>query len=93
VTERIGLQFRLEFFNVFNKVQFTSGYAVKTTLATDGYACTVNNVGDASFTTRCPSGVTNRVSWDRATEQDAFFGQATADRGPREIQYALKFTF
>jgi hypothetical protein len=93
LTERVGLQFRMEFYNLFNKVQFKAGDNLKRTLATDGYACSVNNVGDAAFATRCPNGVTNLVSWDRATEQVKDFGQATRDKGPREIQYALKFTF
>lgn len=92
VTERVGLQFRLEFYNLFNKVQFRADN-LNNTLATTGYACTTNNVGDVNFATRCPSGVTNLVSWDRATEGDRNFGQLTGDRGPREIQYALKFTF
>jgi hypothetical protein len=93
VTERIGLQFRIEFFNLFNRVQFRADQ-LNTTLATDGYACTINNVGDANFGTRCPNGVTNIVSWDRATEGDPNFGSLDSpDRGPREIQYALKITF
>ena len=63
------------------------------TLATTGYACDSKNVGDVNFATRCPNGVTNLVSWNRATDADINFGQLTGDRGPREIQYALKFTF
>ena len=93
VTERVGLQFRMEFYNLFNKVQFRPGDSLNHSLTTGAYACTVNNQADANFPTRCPNGVTNLVSWDRATEQVTSFGQATRDRGPREIQYALKFTF
>jgi hypothetical protein len=37
--------------------------------------------------------VTNTVHWDRATQQTGNFGQVNGDRGPREIQYALKLTF
>ena len=93
VTERVGLQFRMEFYNLFNKVQFRPGDSLNHVLASDGFACTVKNQGDATFASRCPGGVTNRVSWNRATDQVTAFGQATRDKGPREIQYALKFTF
>jgi hypothetical protein len=91
VTERVGLQFRMEFYNLFNKVQFRPGDSLNHVLASDGYACTTKNLTGPG--TRCPDGVTNRVSWDRASEQVTSFGQATRDKGPREIQYALKFTF
>ncbi|OLB21133.1 MAG: hypothetical protein AUH15_09875 [Acidobacteriales bacterium 13_2_20CM_55_8] len=92
LTERVGMQFRLEFYNLFNKVQFRADN-LNNTLATTGYACDSKNVGDVNFATRCPNGVTNLVSWNRATDADINFGQLTGDRGPREIQYALKFTF
>ena len=111
VTERVGLQFRMEFYNLFNKVQFRPGDSLNHVLASDGFACTVNNAPNtipggkldptktgnagtiASFATRCNNQITNRVSWNRATDQATAFGQATRDKGPREIQYALKFTF
>jgi len=89
----VGLQFRMEFYNLFNKVQLRPGDSLNHVLASDGFACTVKNQGDATFASRCPGGVTNRVSWNRATDQVTAFGQATRDKGPREIQYALKFTF
>jgi carboxypeptidase family protein/TonB-dependent receptor-like protein len=98
LTERVGLQFRMEFYNLFNTVQFRADQ-VNVNLATGGYACDINNVGDGQFAARCPNGVTNTVSWDRTgnlfgtAEQDINFGRATQDRGPREIQYALKITF
>jgi hypothetical protein len=37
--------------------------------------------------------VTNRVSWDPAAMESSSFGQVTRDKGPREIQYQLKFEF
>jgi len=94
--ERVQLQFRMEFFNVFNKVQFRSNSedvtGVDNDLIDSAFACTATfQTGDpATFATLCPSGVTNRVV---APAGHATFGQAQSDKGPREIQYALKITF
>jgi hypothetical protein len=94
VTERVGIQLRFEFYNLFNKTQFRTDQGLfNSSIASGGYACSTTNQADAAFATRCPSGVTNLVSWDRANEQTGNFGQVNGDKGPREIQYAIKFTF
>ena len=101
VGERVTLQFRMEFFNVFNKVQF-KGFSEDITgihndIVNSGFACTSLAATDpntsAQFATLCPGGVTNRVAWNFATNGTSNFGQAAADKGPREIQYSLKIEF
>jgi hypothetical protein len=98
VTERVGIQFRLEFYNVFNKTQFRTDSLTgpgNNNLTTGGFGCTANNQtgNPGGFAANCPNGVTNKVTWDPATQENGNFGRLTNDRGPREIQYALKFTF
>jgi hypothetical protein len=94
VTERVTLQFRMEFYNVFNKVQFlgnsAGGNFVNNQISNNNHVCTAANVGVAS--SACfgkPISNTTVGAFDLATN----FGQATKDKGPREIQYALKITF
>jgi Carboxypeptidase regulatory-like domain len=99
--ERVNLQFRLDFFNLFNKVQFKGNSeditGIDTNLIDTGYACTAvaQNAPDTSaqFATSCPNGVTNRVAWDFANNGNVAFGQVQHDKGPREIQYSLKIEF
>jgi hypothetical protein len=94
VTERVNLQFRLELYNLFNKAQFRTDQGLfNSSIASGAFACASTNVSNVNFAARCPDGVTNLVSWDRSTEQTSNFGQVNGDRGPREIQYALKITF
>jgi hypothetical protein len=94
VTERFNLQFRMEFFNLFNKVQFlgnAQGFSgINNTLSSNGLACTAAKVGTTGDP--CFGRPANTVLWTNA-DRNAVFGQATKDRGPREIQYALKLTF
>ncbi|HMK31479.1 MAG TPA: carboxypeptidase regulatory-like domain-containing protein [Terriglobales bacterium] len=78
VKERVTMQFRMEFFNLFNKVQFLGNFQSTTNVTTlyDSGAtkCATSN-------TICSASV------------NPTFGQATVDKGPREIQYALKINF
>jgi hypothetical protein len=120
LTERIGLQFRLEFFNVFNKAQFRADQN-NFQLAASATACDAVNNGilhdtdptsglTGTYSTSCfgrtpgtVAYVTKQIADPNATGINAgrtigsdvqgSFGQITKDRGPREIQYALKFTF
>ena len=85
LTERVSMQFRMEFFNLFNKVQF---------LGNSGDATFLNNIWSNSIdactvTSPCPGQPVNTI----AGTLDPEFGQSTRTRGPREIQYGLKITF
>jgi hypothetical protein len=99
--ERVTMQFRMDFFNLFNKVQFRGNSeditGIDTNLINQAFACTAAAQADpttnAQFTASCPSGVTNRVVWDFPTSGNATFGQVQHDKGPREIQYSLKVDF
>jgi hypothetical protein len=97
VGERVTLQFRMDFFNVFNKVQFKGNSedvtGIDTNLINDAFACTANVQSDPRFATLCPSGVTNHVVWNFVTNGNQQFGQVQHDKGPREIQYSLKIEF
>ena len=89
VTERVNVQFRMEFFNFFNKAQFRADQ-INQQLAGSAVACTA--------TTPCAGYATNTVQYNFASNGNQNFGQAGSngspgDRGPREIQYALKITF
>lgn len=88
VSERVGLQFRFEFFNLFNKTQFRADQ-VGLQLANGATACTA-----AALNPECSGRAVNSVAFDFATQgQTTTFGKASRARSPREIQYALKLTF
>ena len=82
LTEKLQLQFRMEFFNAFNHTQFKS---VDTDFNASDLALddpTTNADGDAINATRIISSTPGST-----------FGQAQSTRGPREIQYGLKLIF
>jgi len=82
LTEKLKLQFRMEFFNAFNHTQFKS---VDTDFNASDLALndpTTNTDGDAVNATRIISSTPGST-----------FGQAQSTRGPREIQYGLKLIF
>jgi hypothetical protein len=99
LTERFVMQFRMEFYNFFNTPQFRADN-VQNQLASGAQACT----GAASDPAVCQGHAANTVGWSFAGNGGSIpsygqsnFGQAGAlgvgDKGPREIQYALKLNF
>ena len=126
VTERVGLQFRMEFYNLLNKTQFRADQN-NFQLAGSAVACNADNIGvrfenvkvgdvvytNQPYTTACYQHAINSVGYtfsgfvdpvnsqrDPAVQNSSIpamgqgsFGRITKDRGPREIQYALKITF
>jgi len=102
VMERLTMQFRMEFFNVFNKTQFLGNFQdtanINAVLSNSVLACTLNNsTSDVHSITNPTSACFNRplntTVWDANNTRNPNFGAATKDRGPREIQYGLKLTF
>jgi hypothetical protein len=103
ITERVNLQFRMEFYNFFNTTQFRADN-VQNQLASGAQACTTGVTAAV-----CAGHANDTVGWSFAgngisSGPNAIpaygqqnFGQAGAlgvgDRGPREIQYALKINF
>ncbi len=93
--EKLTMQFRMEFFNLFNKAQFSGNYQdtanINAVLSNSVLACTAANINTAG--SACFGKPVNTTVWDAANTRNPSFGQATKDKGPREIQYALKFNF
>jgi hypothetical protein len=84
VKEKLGIQFRMEFFNAFNHANFR-GDRIQGQFNL-GFAGTAEcGAADCS--------PTNNIITSPSAPSDPKFGQATLTRGPREIQYAIKFTF
>jgi hypothetical protein len=83
VAEKLGIQFRMEFFNAFNHANFR-GDLVNAQFSGAKVLC---------GTSACSA--SNNVITGLAPGQSVSktFGQASRTRGPREIQYAIKFTF
>lgn len=87
MSERYGLQFRAEMFNVFNRVNFTN--AVNANLSFNNTAASPTDPCDGTV---IKPGANPPPSCGASTAGGAF-GLATGTRGPREIQFGLKFTF
>lgn len=85
-TERLKIQFRMEFFNAFNNVNFLGDASFRRGFGVDngGVVC---GTADCSPTNSMITGLAPGANISNT------FGQATRTRGPREIQYAIKFTF
>jgi hypothetical protein len=95
IGERVTVQFRMEFFNLFNKTQFLGNYQdtanVSSTLSSSVLACITDNVnlpGSACF-----GKPLNTTTWDANNTRNPTYGQVTKNKGPREIQYGLKVNF
>jgi hypothetical protein len=92
-SERVTLQFRFEFFNLFNKAQFrTDGITTDIQNNSGGLACNAGNITDSG--SPCFNHAVDTIGWSYAANGNVNnFGRVTNDKGPREIQYALKISF
>jgi len=75
--ERLAIQFRMDFFNLFNKAQFLGD--------SQGFSPLNPN-----FDTTAAVGPGNVVTGQTINSS---YGVSNKDKGPREMQYGLKFTF
>lgn len=89
--DRVKLQFRMEFFNIFNKVQFRSNSEDITGVDNNLISSAVSCNGSADPV--CAGHAPNTVGWNFAELGNPTFGQVQHDKGPREIQYSLKIEF
>jgi hypothetical protein len=75
--ERLTIQFRMDFFNIFNRAQFLGD--------SQGFS-PLNPNFDSSAGVGTGNVVTSQTI-------NSSYGVSNKDKGPREIQYGLKFTF
>jgi len=89
VKERVTIQFRFDFFNLFNHPNFNGGTI--TGIAGSAFAATVNcgPANSAGLYSPC-SPANNVISAQTLTTG---VGQATQARQSREMQYGLKIMF
>jgi hypothetical protein len=86
LSERFGLQFRAEMFNLFNRTNFVGVNAnlsynnVADPLVIGGDPCNGKGVKSDGTISTCGAPAGN-------------FGTLTGNRGPREVQFGLKLTF
>jgi hypothetical protein len=78
VRERIGLQFRAEMFNLFNRANFTNALNPGLSFQNSAF------IADGGVIKPNP---------DFGKSGNTGFGSFSATRGPREIQFGLKLTF
>jgi hypothetical protein len=76
-TERLTIQFRMDFFNLFNKAQFLGD--------SQGFSPLNPNLD-----TNATVGTNNIV---QSYNPNPAYGVSNQDKGPREIQYGIKFNF
>src|SRR6266849_5886241 len=94
IGEKVTLQFRMEFFNLFNKVQFLGNYQdtgnVSAVLSSSVLACNAANI---IAKPACFGKPLNTTTWDADNTRNSSYGQVTKNHGPREIQYGMKVNF
>lgn len=87
-SERLNIQFRFEFFNVFNHANFRNvdnGFTMSNVWYDNGAQSVINRTpaeGQSMYATKVVSGQLN-----------SGFGAARDTRGAREVQYSIKFVF
>lgn len=92
ITERVTAKFSMDFFNLFNKTQFLPS-SVSASLSNGSGPTLCNGTSGFGSSNVCPGYANDSVAWDRSTQLNGAFGQATGDRTPRNIQYGLKVEF
>jgi len=96
ITERIKMQFRMDFFNLFNHPQYNNPNNGNTNGYVNVGFSAVNTAASPAFLTANGTPTTtlsNAVSIANSTP-NAVVGQVTADnQRDRQIQYSLRFTF
>ena len=97
ITERVTAKLSFDFFNLFNKTQFLPSTVIGTYggtgIGNGGGATLCNGNSGVGPVNVCPGYGPNTVQWNASTNTINNFGQATADRAPRQIQYGLKVEF